>query len=285
MNTGVNSKIVYGALALALVASSAIALRYREEALKADSRVRAAEEKLNAVHVARATEHAVAPAPDTNTVVEVATSAVLSATGDLQRVVLDLEARIREKDAMIANFLAAATNAPARTNSPWRGREDWLETMKKEDPARYEEIVKRRDEARKQMENAFAKKAAYLLNQDTSKRSEEEQAEHARLLALLDETWKAAEQLRTEGLPDDQRRALRQTMRENTQQLSPLLEAERNREFYELGVRFGYNDAEAVSLVEYINEVIDLTSMRNVFQGMRGGGNWGGPPPGGGPQR
>ena len=71
-------------------------------------------------------------------------------------------------------------------------------------------------------------------------------------------------------------------MHENVDELTPLMEAERDRTFYEIGRDFGYTEDEAQDFVEYLNGIIEVTSMRTIFGGMHGGPGGGGPWGGGG---
>ena len=87
---------------------------------------------------------------------------------------------------------------------------------------------------------------------------------------LLDSTALLTEQLRTE-LPSDDRRTVMQTLRENMRELNPLLESERSREWYSLGLQMGYKEDEAVVFGDYVNKIIDRTPMESIFRGMRAG--------------
>lgn len=201
----------------------------------------------------------------------------------------DLQAQIDEKDRLIASLQkpgeaapapaeTAATNRPADQRRPWRDRGAWLEEMKQTDPQRYEEIQARRQEAQQRTQRSIAEQATYFLDRDTAKMDEAERAEYDRLLGLLDETWSLAEQMQSD-VPGEDRRALMRTLRDNMQELTPLMEMERDRAFYEIGLGFGYTEMEAQEFTDYLNGVIDVTSMRTLMGGMRdgrGGGGFGG---------
>ena len=198
-----------------------------------------------------------------------------------------LQAQLAEKDRLIASLQkpveaapeaadTVATNLPPEDRRPWRDRGAWLEEIKQTDPRRYEEIQTRRQEARQRMERSIAEQATYYLKRDTAKMDENELADYNRLLGLLDETWRLAEQMQSD-LPSEERHSLMRTMHDNMEELTPLMETERDRTFYEIGLDFGYTESEARDFKDYLNQVIDVTSMRTLFGGMHGGLGGGGP--------
>ncbi len=205
-----------------------------------------------------------------------------------------LQAQLGEKDRLIASLRQSAaaaptsdpegtvsTTPPADERRPRRDRNAWLEEIKQTDPQRYEEIQTRRQEARQRMQRSIAEQATYFLDRDVAKMDEPERAEYERLLGLLDETWRLSEQIQSD-LPPEERHDLMRTMRENMQELTPMMETERDRAFYEIGRDFGYSESEAQEFTEYLNGIIDVTSMRTLFGGMHGGGPRGGGDRGGG---
>ena len=209
-----------------------------------------------------------------------------------------LQEQLAEKDRLIASLQkpneavpapagAVATNPPpSEERRPWRDRGAWLEEIKQTDPQRYEEIQARRQEAKQRTQRSIAEQAAYYLNRDTSAMDETEAAEYKKLMGLLDETWRLAEQMQSE-LPSEERHALMETMRANVDELMPLMESERDRTFYEIGLDSGYTESEAQDFTDYLNKVIEATSVRTLFGGMHGGlgggGPWGDGERGGGP--
>jgi hypothetical protein len=93
--------------------------------------------------------------------------------------------------------------------------------------------------------------------------TEEQQAAHDRMLELLDDTWELSVKLQAD-LPLDERRSAMRALRDNVVELEPLLEAERNREFYELGRVAGYDEAGAVRFTEYLTNVLQRTSLQSL---------------------
>ncbi|MBU0678295.1 MAG: hypothetical protein KJ626_09250 [Verrucomicrobia bacterium] len=192
---------------------------------------------------------------------------------ELRDQILELEHVISERDASIDSLRASQTNITLVSTNRWESRRDWLDRIKEEDPERYQEILKQREESRQRMREGFAKKAAHFLDRDKSSMSEDEAAEYQHMLTLLDRTWSLAEQLRGD-IPREDRRPLMHEMRDNIVELTPMLDAQRDREFYEIGLDFGYAEDEAVQFVEYLNGIVDVTSMRSFFENMHRG-----PPP------
>ena len=204
-----------------------------------------------------------------------------------------LQAQLEEKDRLIASLQKPgepappppppgefATNSPADGRPPWRDRGAWLEELKQTDPKRYEELQTRRQEARERRQRSMAEQANYFLNRDTAKMDGTELAEHTKLLELLDQTWRLSEQMQSD-LPSEERHVLMETMRDNMQELTPLMDSERDRAFFQVGLDFGYTESEAQELTEYLNSVIEMTSVRTLFGGMHGGPGGGGPRDGG----
>ncbi|HRT06235.1 MAG TPA: hypothetical protein P5204_11110 [Kiritimatiellia bacterium] len=203
-----------------------------------------------------------------------------------------LQEQLAEKDRQIAALRQAAqaapepaaamsSNPPAEERRPGRDRGVWLEEIKQTDPQRYEEIQARRQEARERRQRSIAEQAAYYLNRDTAKMDEAARAEYERMLGLLDETWRLSEQMQSD-LSWEERRPLMRTLHDNMDELGPLMEAERDRTFFEIGQDFGYTESEAKDFVEYLNGIIEVTSMRALFGGMHGGPGGGGGDRGGG---
>lgn len=158
-------------------------------------------------------------------------------------------------------------------------RQAWLDNLRNEDPVRYQELMERREAARQSTHYELAKRAAHFLYDDQELGTEEEALQRVRMLKLLEESIDLTDKLSTVQ-SEEQRREIGRTIRENMRELSPLLEAERDREFFRIGKDIGYTDDDAAAFALYVRDVIDMTSTRSIFrEGMRamgGGGPWGG---------
>ncbi len=220
-----------------------------------------------------AERHATIPAPGREmaaVVVAPAPAAGVPPTEDagLRDRIRLLEAQVAEKDTFIAALRDRGTNRPPDRSLGRRDRFGGPESMRTNNPAMFAEFEKRRQEAQQRMQDAFARKAEYLLKKDVSKLSEGEKARHDELVKLLDETWKLTQQMQGD-LPWEDRREAMRSMRENMMALEPMLLAERNKEFESLGISLGYNQADAANFSAYLADVIDLTSVQSLFQGFR----------------
>ena len=145
-----------------------------------------------------------------------------------------------------------------------------MERLREQDPGRHAEIMGRFEEARHNAHEVFSQKAEYLLNRDTSKMSDQEKMAHAEMARLFEETMSLSDKLRANPSGEELWEIMRE-LRGKISALEPMLLEERNGEFYRLGLDLGYNRRESAQFAEYLNSVIDVTSMRNVYQGFRPG--------------
>ena len=171
---------------------------------------------------------------------------------------------------------ASTTNRPPGRDRSRRAWQDWLEDLKKTDPRQYEDIMARRQAADEQLRAARAGQIAYFAGVDTSTMTEPEREDYAQIVRLLTETWQLSQLLRADLTPD-QREPIRNALREDMAALQPLLESERNREWYSIGLQLGYDDGDAHVFTDFLNRVLDMTSLRRPGAGAGGGG-----PPGAG---
>lgn len=167
-----------------------------------------------------------------------------------------------------------AVTMPQRSPGPERPRRrnsDWMENLRATDPQRYEEMQQRRREMQQYLQNAWVQTTNYFTNRDTSKMTDPEVEEFNMMVALLGETRALSQQLQS-GLPPDARREVVSAVRSNMLVLAPLLDNERNREFYDLAVAMGQIEADAAAFVGYVNQITSNTSLRTILPGiMRGG--------------
>jgi len=192
---------------------------------------------------------------------------------DNDETIRDLEARLRAKDEELTMLYARVTEMEsAKTNAPPRrgDRRSWMDDLKKSDPERYKEITERRESARAAAKYEVAKKAAYFLDRDTSAMSEQEAEEYSRMMNLFTDTLTLTEKL-GEDLPREERRPIMHEFRDNLRDLSPMLDTERDKEFYQIGKDMGYADADAEAFATYLTEVVDLTSVQSIFRNAMGG--------------
>ncbi len=190
--------------------------------------------------------------------------------------------REQETQDFLNEQAAPPAEVPAVPRSADSGRNrrrasDWMEIMKTNDPQRYAEFQQRRQESQQNMQNAWGQVNSYFLNRDTSKMSQADQEEYNTMLSLLSQTAALSQQMQ-DGLPSDLRQQVSSTLRSNVVALAPLLESERNREYYDAAVAMGHNAQDAAAMVTYINQITSNTSIRTILPSIRGRGMFGGGP-------
>jgi hypothetical protein len=162
---------------------------------------------------------------------------------------------------------------------------DWMETLRRTDPARYEaelkryeETLKRRQKARDNVVVAWNNATNYFANRKTSGMNEKQLAEYNRMLAILNETWAVKQELQGNKLRADDRRQATSLMQSNMVVLAQMLEAERNQEFKDLAVAMGHSETDAAAFAGYINQITSNTTINAIFPDLfqRGGGSRGG---------
>ena len=228
---------------------------------------------------------------------DAATSVAIADAESLRARVRELEKLLNEREASIAKLSADAARpqeeTPPSPEGPpreQRNRESFrerMERMKQEEPERYAEMQKRQEEFRERMRAANAERDNYLASVDTSRMSEEQKANHERLLAALKMRDTLGDRMRPDAenpLSDEERQEFFNSMRE----IGPLMEQERRYLLEETGRAYGEDGA---AFAEYIQELMEFTTpwrgprQRGGGRGPRpeggGPGGPGGPPPGG----
>jgi hypothetical protein len=156
----------------------------------------------------------------------------------------------------------AMGRAPGATDQgrPSRRGTEWLENMRTNNPQLYEEIQQRRKDLQQHAETAWDQATDYFVSRDTSKMTDPEIDGYNRMMTLLEETRALTKQLQAD-LPQDDRRQIMSNVRSNMVELTPLLENERSKEYYDLAIAKGYSESDANTLVTYINQITSNTSM------------------------
>lgn len=160
---------------------------------------------------------------------------------------------------------AAGTNAPPRARR-FSSPQEWMENLKKEDPERYAEMVRRGQEMRQRMKEHNQSRAEFLATLVTEKSSEALKANHEQLVATLAVVEGYQDRMGPDSenpLSEEERRAFW----EANGTLRQLMEVERRGALEELGADYG-EDGEAFA--DYIEAIYQNTN-----------GRWpmGGPPP------
>ncbi|MEI6168756.1 MAG: hypothetical protein WCS52_16365 [bacterium] len=170
---------------------------------------------------------------------------------------------------------AVAGVLPPAPKPPDRGRhgspESWMEAFRTNDPPRYAEFQQRRQEMQQRMQAAWNQSSNYFMSRDTSKMPQAEFEEYNTMTLLLSQAASLNQQLQS-GLPPEVRQQVASELRSNIVAVAPLLENERNREYFDAAVAMGQSEQDAATMVAYINQITSNTSMRAILPGMRMGG-------------
>jgi hypothetical protein len=256
---------------LALAGTVGVAVLYRAEAIQARNQLLAVTGELNRLRGTPKARIRPEPAPAIGEPEARPTAEPDSTDPEgLLAQIQELELVLQKQDSAIAAQTAAAT-APSGTGPLPPRPQDWMEDLKKSDPARYEELIRRREQARQEAQVAFAERTDFFLNRAESSRSEEDRQTYRQIAQIVDSTWQMMELLRTD-LPGDQRREMMSAVRDNLRTLQPMLTAERNREWQRLSLEMGGTDSDAKALSDRINQVLRVTSTHNLFRNRPGEG-------------
>lgn len=202
----------------------------------------------------------------------------------LRRQVADLKSRLAAQDAPQEAAVSNAVAEVARGVERPGGRlfpnpREWMEEIRKTDPARYTQMTNRMAQWRQRRAAQARSKIDYLSSVDTSRMSAGAKKTHDELQELIARREEIEEQLHQDGITDEQRQQLFEKMFEMDREMRRLNGQERNNLFVEMARELGYADAEAREISQTVQDVIEAT----------GGGHGGfgppgppGPPPGGG---
>jgi DNA mismatch repair ATPase MutL len=212
------------------------------------------------------------PAPEKS----LETSVVADRSGEVQRLKQELAERDRELAAYRVASQSSAVLPEMVRQAGGEDRQSWLENLRTTDPENYQQLMERREAARQAARYEIAKRAAHFIHRDEELLTGEEVEQRQKMLALLQQSLELTEQWRVD-MTEDERREISRTIRRNMRELSPLLETERDREFFRIGKDIGYTDDDAAAFALYMRDVVDMTSVRSIFRNsMREMGGWGG---------
>ena len=198
----------------------------------------------------------------------------------LRRRIAALEKALAEKGATseIAISNAVAEAAQARSPEPpqmnWRER---MEEMKKNDPARYNEMTNRMAQWRRDRAAQARSRIGFLSSIDTSHMSAGAKKTHAALQDLIAKREETEEQLQQPDLADDQRHSLMEQLRDMRHQIQRLNGEERMNLISEVANSLGFEGEDAKEIALTLIDVVQATD--EGFVPHHGGHR--GPPPGG----
>lgn len=180
--------------------------------------------------------------------------------------IASLQKKIAGLDADLKNLRTAKSQAEnKKTEKPKekRKREGWkerMERMKKEEPEKYAEMQQNREEFKAKMEERKENKRDFLSAIDTSDMSDEQQVNHERLVALTERVNEIMEQMISGEV--ENRRELHSEMRESFQELNELNDLERVYLLEQTADAVGYEGDEAALFTEYVESIIENTTMQ-----------------------
>jgi len=285
----VKQKLVGVVLGVGLLGSTALAFYFGqragayEEAL-AEVQARVAEQ----VPAAAAADPVVAvrPAPvvlaaESNRPMIATTVATNDAVMALRGRVGELELLLQRSEDTVRRLQGEAQRQRnEQANRPPEGPrspEQWMEALRQSDPERYAAMQAEqqqrevaRQEARERLKESLDEKSTFLNEVEAEAATGVEKAAYRRMIGLLAESYALTEKMRSD-LPRGERREIMHTLREKMTVLEPMLETERQKEWLRLGAELGYDAAGAEKFAAYLSEVVDVTSMENVYDDMRSG--------------
>ena len=265
---------------LAIVTVGAVGAAVDAHIRLADARQHAAAVEA-ALAVQPQPEHVLVPSTSVVTLpADVTNSALRAQFEQMQRQVAALAS---ERDRLQSDLVAAQKNladleAEAAQPRPPRGGgtndsrrvtfEARMAQLQRDDPARFAEMQKQREEFRQRMEKQANDRAEFLQQVDTEGMTETQRANHEQLVKLAADTRALMTQL--PALPPEQADAARQQLGANMSALSDLYKQERVNLLVQTGVALGYTGDQAVQFAAGIQQIYDQTSMQG--QGFGRGG-------------
>ncbi|MBO7721646.1 MAG: hypothetical protein J6T01_04480 [Kiritimatiellae bacterium] len=174
---------------------------------------------------------------------------------------------------------AEPTNAVAEVavlNQPRPGGNprEWLENLKKDDPARYAQVTNNMARWRSWRAERTRSTIEFLSSIDTSQMSDAAKKTHTALQELIARRDEIEETLHKDEIDDEERRKLMGELHATFREMHRLNMEERTNLFEETAKNLGFSGQDVKDIAATIQEVINAT-----------GGNHMGPPPGGGPRR
>jgi len=196
----------------------------------------------------------------------------------LRNRIAELEKLLAEKgvnsEIAISNAVVEAVKNAPPDGRPRGNPREWMENLKKTDPARYAQMTNRFAQWRQRRAEQARTKMDFLTSVDTSRMSAGAQKTHNELQELIARREEIEEQLHQEGLADSDRDKLMKELWSTHHELQRLNGEERKNLIEETAHNLGFEGDDAREISATIQDVIDATDTW-------GGGRHHGPPPGG----
>jgi hypothetical protein len=179
----------------------------------------------------------------------------------------NLVAELEAELAILRGQLAAVQEKEPEQRESWDER---MARMKEEDPEGYADMINQRNERREAMRYGLAERTASFMELDSTFMSDEERENHDLLIQKMGDFWALTEQLQ-----DPEQRPSRETMQEFrslVEEVRPLMNTERSTMFRQLADDLGMAGEDAQEFSSYVQDIIDVTTIRMHGRGGRGGG-------------
>jgi hypothetical protein len=164
---------------------------------------------------------------------------------------------------------APAAPAASATNQSRRAVfEERLAQLKRDDPARFEEMQKQREEFNKRIQTQADERSEFLKKIDTAAMTDEQRANHEKLVAATEAARALLAQMAT--LSPEEASTARRQMFESIGNISELYQQERRYLLEQTGRAMGYTGAEAGQFADYVQQIYDQTAMPRMPGGNRG---------------
>lgn len=214
----------------------------------------------------------------TNTASVTATNTVVTPVDDsaivaLQTELFDVKQLLAQKEEQLAKIEADKKRRDDERRNRGEEMRERMERMREEEPERYAEMEKRREDARNRVVQAVNDRSLFLANLDTQDMSEDERQVHEELMTRIGVTQAMIDKIVAQGRPS---REDHEILRDNYRVISDLYEVERDYVLRQVGAGMGYEGEETTEFSEYIQDIFDLTSPPQPPSSGRGRGGGGG---------
>jgi len=200
----------------------------------------------------------------------------------LRRRIAELERLLAKKgtnsETAISNAVAEAVKNASPFGPPRGNPREWMENLKKTDPARFAQMTNRFAQWRQRRAERARNTIDFLSSIDTSHMSASAKKTHDELQELIAKREELEELIHQEDLTEDQRHQLMEQMRETDQAVRKLKGEERTNLIEETARNLGFEGDAVQEISTTLQEVIEATdSGRGGFGTPPGGGPGGGP--------
>ena len=169
----------------------------------------------------------------------------------------------REKSTAVPAVSAPGSNTARRASF-----EDRMAQLQRDDPARYEEMQKQREEFTRRVQTQADERSEFLKKIDTAGMTGEQRVNHDKLLQAVEQARALMAQVAT--LPPEEAAAARRQMGEAVGTVSELYQQERRYLLEQTGRAMGYPGMEATQFADYIQQIYNQTAMPHGFGGRSG---------------